>query len=126
MSWNTDQRFPQFEVDGIKFMLTLQEDDFGNDVVLLMYNNNAWTSWGGLPNEKGIIVEGVNDEKIMAKGSLHAFITWCAEEAVRRAKIKAQIPLPDPNNRIDRLKYNLLQSIESDGTNLTVKPAPLP
>jgi len=127
MSWNTDQRFPQFEVDGVKFMLTWQEDDIGGiDIVLLMYSNGNWVGWGGTPDVKGTIVEGVTDEKIMAKGSLREFIVWCSNEAVRRAKLKASIPLPNPNNRIDRVKYNLLQSVDWDGRALVVKPAPLP
>jgi len=124
MSFNVDQRFPQFEVDGIKFMLTVQEGDIGTDVVLLMKDGEKWTGFGGGPYETGYIVEMVDDAKIMAHGSLHGFITYCCAEALRRAKIKAQIPLPDPNNKLARLKYNLLMSVD-DGT-LAVKPAPLP
>lgn len=127
MSWNTDQRFPRFEVDGVKFMLTFQDQEIvGSSVILLTWDGNSWVSWGGTPDVTGYIVEGVTDAIIMAHGSLREFIVWCADEALRRARLKAQIPLPDPDNRIERLKYNLLMSVDWDGVQLVVKPAPLP
>lgn len=126
MSWNTDQRFPQFEVDGVKFMLTFQEDEFGLEARLLFWEGSGWVSWGGTPSTSALIDQNVTDADIMAKGSLHGYLVWLTQEAIRRAKLKAELPLPDPNNRIARFKYNLLMSVDSDGTNLTVKSAPLP
>ena len=125
MSWNADQRFPQFEVDGVKFMLTFQQDDdWGYCVLVLWWDGNNWAAWGGEPDLRSDIVVDIDDAKIMAHGSLREFIVWCCDEALKRAKIKAQLPLPDPNDRLARLKYNLLMSVE-DNT-LVVKPAPLP
>lgn len=126
MSWNTDLRFPQFEVDGVKFMLTFQEDEFGLEAKILYWGGAEWFSWGGMPDASGLICQNVTDAEIMAKGSLREYLVWLTQEAVRRAKLKAAIPLPDPADRIGRFKYNLLMSVDSDGQNLTVKPAPLP
>lgn len=124
--WNQDMRFPQFEVDGVKFMLTFQEDEFGLEARLLFWTGADWNSWGGQPDVTGLIDQNVTDADILAKGGLHKYLTWLTQEAMRRAKIKASVPLPNPNDRIARFKYNLLMSVDSDGTNLTVKPAPLP
>lgn len=122
----SDPRFPQFEVDGMKFMLTWQDDDLGLSVVLLYWTGSAWNSWGGTVDTRGTIVDYVNDSKIMEHGSLRNFIVWCCNEGVRRAKIKAALPLPSPDDRIGRFKYNLMQSVEWDGDGLVVAPAPLP
>lgn len=128
MSWNTDIRFPKFEVEGIKFMLTWQEDDFGLSVMVLAWDGSQWVGWGGQPNARNTIMENVTDEKIMAHGSLREFLLWCCDEALARARLKARLPLPDPNNRIARMKYNMLQSIDwnTERRCLEVLPAPLP
>lgn len=126
-AWTTDSRFPAFEVDGTKFMLTWYEGDMGDvNAVLLFWTGNAWNSWGGTSDVTGIIDDNVSDERIMAKGSLHGYLTWLTDEAMKRAKIKAALPLPDPTNRLARFKYNLMMSVTSDGETLRVKPAPLP
>lgn len=127
MSWNIDARFPQFEVDGVKFMLTFQEDDdVCLEAILLHWAGGAWIAWGGTADVTAVIDYRITSERIMAKGSLHGYLVWLTQEALRRAKIKAELPLPDPADRIGRFKYNLLMSVDSDGQNLTVKPAPLP
>ncbi len=126
MSWNQDQRFPQFEVGGVKFMLTFQEDEFGLEARLLFWTGAEWFSWGGTPDTSALIDQNVTDADIMAKGSLREYLVWLTQEAIRRAKLKANLPLPNPADRIGRFKYNLLMSVDSDGQNLTVKPAPLP
>lgn len=123
-AWSVDPRFPTFTVDGIQFMLTTQDDEMGTSIVMLYKNGNDWISWGGTPDVTGTIMEGVTDAKIMEKGSLRDFIVWCTQEAQRRAQLKAVLPLPDPNNRIARLKYNMLMSVDND--TLTVAPPPLP
>jgi hypothetical protein len=125
MSWQYDQRFPTFEVDGVKFALTFQDDDFGTSAVLLYWTGNAWNSWGGTPDVTGIMVDPVTPEKIMAKGSLREFMVWLCDEAVKRAKIKAKLPAPSPDDRVGRFKYHLMSSIDWDGNRLVVPPAPL-
>ena len=126
MSWNTDQRFAQFEVDAVKFMLTFQDGDIGLDAVLLYWDGSQWLGWGGQPSERATIVENIDDAKILAHGSLYGFLEYLCTEAMRRAKLKAELQLPDPNDRIARFKYNMLMSVDSDGKTLTVKPPPLP
>lgn len=129
MAWNIDQRFPSFEVDGTKFMLTFQQDDYQASVVLLQWSGAEWLSWGGEADISGYIVGNVTEDIITEKGpTLHAFITWCCEEAVRRTKIRAALPIPDHADRIARLKYNLLMSVDWDAAQgkLAVKPMPLP
>lgn len=124
MAWQTDPRFPTFSVDGTQFMLTTQDDEMGMSVVLLMRNGTEWVSWGGDVGTRGIIMDGVTDAKILEKGSLRDFLVWCTQEAYIRAHLKATLLLPDPNNRIARLRYNMLMSVDNDV--LTVAPAPLP
>ncbi len=124
MSFNTDQRWPHFEDDGLKFMLTVQEGDLGTDIVLLVLNGAVWEGWGGTPDATGMLVEDVTDAKILAHGTLREFIVWCTAEAKKHAAKKAAVPLPDPNNRLARLKYNILMNVDND--TLSVKPGPLP
>ena len=128
MSWNTDVRFPRFEVDGVKFMLTWQESDFGLEIVLLCWDGVNWVGWGGQPNERSSIAENVTEAEIMKHGSLREFLLWCCSEALSRAKLKARLPPPDPQDRISRMKYNMMKSISWDAQNkcLAVLPAPLP
>ena len=126
MSWNQDQRFPQFEVDGVKFMLTYQDDEFGLEARLLFWTGSEWNSWGGTADVTGLIDQNVTDADIMARGGLQKYLVWLTQEAMRRAKLKAAIPLPNPGDRIARFKYNLLMSVDNIGGELVVKPAPLP
>lgn len=74
----------------------------------------------------GIIVEGVTDDKIMAHGSLHGFLEYCATEAVKRATKRAVLPLPDPADRLARMRYNFMTHVRGVGSSLIVDPAPLP
>lgn len=118
MSYTYSPLWPTFEVGGKKFAVTIQEDDW-TSVVMLENVNGIWQSWGGTPDVSGTIVGIVDDEKIMAQGSLANFVQWVLDEALRRAKARANVmPLPDPNNRIERLKYALMQRV-------TVAPGPV-
>lgn len=126
MSYLYDARFPTFDIDGITFALAYHDGDFGTDIVVLQKVGNEWQSWGGQPADKGIIAENVTDAKIMAHGSLHGFLTWCADEAIKRAKKRAAIPLPNPNDRVDRVRYNLKKSMRVEGGKIVVAPPPLP
>ena len=118
MSYVYNPLWPTFEVGGKKFAVTIQEDDW-TDVVLLEQVNGVWQSWGGTADVSGTIVSMVDDGKIMAKGSLANFVQYVLDEAMRRAKARANVlPLPDPNNRIDRLKYALKARV-------TVSPGPV-
>ena len=118
-AWQYDQRWPTFQIDGIKFALTLQDGGLANpDLVLIYFDGLNWTSWGGMPTEKGTIVENLTDEKIMAKGSLAKFVEWSLLEATRRAKLKAEIPLPPADDKIKRMEYALTKLV-------TVLPGPV-
>lgn len=130
MSWDTDQRYAHFDIDGVKFALTFQDDDdYKACAVVLWWDGVQWAAWGAPladPPNGGWLAIKIDDAKIMAHGSLRDFIVWCCGEALVRATEKARIPLPDPNDRIARLKYNLLMSVDWNGTGFDVKPAPLP
>lgn len=130
-AYNYDPRFPTWEINGLKFALTFQaNDDCSNsvDVVVLQWDGSKWSSWGGPADVRGTIAECVTDEMILARGSLHQFVLWAVKEAVHRACARAIMPLPDPTNRIERLKYAILEliTVPPAGNGLTVPPAPLP
>jgi len=125
-AWVYDARFPTFEVEGVKFALTTQEDETGLSVVVLFWNGAQWLSWGGYPDVRGIIAEGVTDGDIMQHGSLHEYMEWCAVEAVKRARLKVELPLPNPDDRLARLRYNMLKSYVVEPGGIKLAPAPLP
>lgn len=131
MSWKYTPRCPTFEVGGRKFALTTQDDETERMcVVLLMWNNDQWEGFSdGDLSTDSFIATRITDETIMAHGSLHAFLQWCIDEATKIAHhhVFGDVPpLPDPHNRIERMVYNMTESIKVVDNKLVLSPASLP
>lgn len=122
MSYNANERFPEFSINGMRYLLTYQAEF--NELVLLEWNGSAWLAWGGQPGERSILVEGLDDAQIMARGGVYRFMVWLREEAKRRAGLRANLPLPDPSNRVERVQYALMQLMTDDDLSLPNPPLP--
>lgn len=123
-----DQRFPTFDVDKVGFSLTYQtdEDSGGIDIVLLSWDGRNWSAWGGPADVNSIIFSNVTDGLIMQSGSLYNFLQNCMSEAMRRAKIYAALPLPDPNNKVQRMEYAFKAKMYVENDIIKLPPPPLP
>jgi hypothetical protein len=108
-----------------QFILTWQESEFGNDIMLMMNRGNGWIGWGGPPDYRAVIAESVTTEMIESHGTMLQFFQWVITEAVRRANVVAGISFPDPADKPGRARFVIENQITVVNNRPTLPPPPL-
>lgn len=115
----------EWRVGVTKFILTWQESDFGEDIMLMLNRGNGWVGWGGEPEYSATIMEMVSAANISAHGTMVQFFDWLIADAHRRANFVASIEFPDPTDKLGRVKFVIQNQLTVVNNHLTTPTPPL-